>query len=181
MHLVYIYGPPAVGKLTVATELARRTGYKLFHNHLSISAIEPVFEFGTPTFWRLVHAIRADVIESAATEDISLVYTGVYENPHDLPLVEHRFGLVEKHGGSALLVKLTCERATLEGRVESQSRRERRKLSELAAWRTAVEGKDVDSLIPGYESLVIDNTHLSPDQVATRIIRHYDLPEETNA
>lgn len=34
--LVFIVGPPAVGKMTVGHELARRTGLKLFHNHHTI-------------------------------------------------------------------------------------------------------------------------------------------------
>lgn len=29
MDHVYLYGPPAVGKLTIATEIAVRTGYRL--------------------------------------------------------------------------------------------------------------------------------------------------------
>ena len=91
MKLIYIYGPPGVGKLTVATEVARRTGYKLFHNHLSIAVIEPVFEFGTETFWRLVHRIREDVIESAAQDGVDIVYTSVYGHPRDIPLVMRRF------------------------------------------------------------------------------------------
>lgn len=33
MKLVFIYGMPAAGKLTVAKELAGLSGYKLFHNH----------------------------------------------------------------------------------------------------------------------------------------------------
>jgi len=35
MKLVFIYGPPAVGKLTVANALAKVTGFKVFHNHLT--------------------------------------------------------------------------------------------------------------------------------------------------
>ena len=34
MKHLFLYGAPAVGKLTVAKELADLTGYKLFHNHL---------------------------------------------------------------------------------------------------------------------------------------------------
>jgi shikimate kinase len=33
MNFIVIFGPPAVGKMTVGQELARLTGYKLFHNH----------------------------------------------------------------------------------------------------------------------------------------------------
>ena len=32
MHFVCVFGPPAVGKMTVGHELVRLTGFKLFHN-----------------------------------------------------------------------------------------------------------------------------------------------------
>ncbi len=35
MQLVFLYGPPGVGKLTVGNALSALTGYKLFHNHLT--------------------------------------------------------------------------------------------------------------------------------------------------
>jgi hypothetical protein len=181
MNLVYIYGPPGVGKLTVATDLARRTGYKLFHNHLTIAAIEPVFGFGAPTFWRILHRLRDEVMESAAKEGISLIYTVAHTQPSDIVHFERRRELIERHGGNVLLTKLTCEHSVLESRVEAGSRRAFGKLSDLEAWRAYIEGKDVFSPIPGRESLEIDNTHLSPEEVAMRIIRHYALPEETNA
>ncbi len=54
MKLVFIYGPPAVGKLTVATELVKLTGFKLFDNHVSIDFVKSVFEFGTRRYWKLI-------------------------------------------------------------------------------------------------------------------------------
>lgn len=36
MKLMFIYGPPAAGKLTVAKALCAHTGFKLFHNHLAL-------------------------------------------------------------------------------------------------------------------------------------------------
>ena len=45
MKLVLLIGSGAVGKMTVGQELAKITGLKLFHNHMTI---EPVLElFGT--------------------------------------------------------------------------------------------------------------------------------------
>ena len=84
MKLIYLYGPPGVGKLSVARELARLTGFRLFHNHLSIDCVLPVFEFGTDAFWRVVYAIRLGVIEEAAKQDIDLIFTNVYAHPSTL-------------------------------------------------------------------------------------------------
>jgi len=66
MKLIFIYGPPAVGKLTVAQELAKITGYKIFHNHLTIDLLEPIFERGTTIFAKTVDKYRLELIEAAA-------------------------------------------------------------------------------------------------------------------
>lgn len=47
MQLVFLYGPPGVGKLTVARDLAGLTNFKVFHNHLTISLALSVFPFGS--------------------------------------------------------------------------------------------------------------------------------------
>ena len=45
MKLVLLVGSGAVGKMTVGQALAKKTGLRLFHNHMMI---EPVIEvFGT--------------------------------------------------------------------------------------------------------------------------------------
>jgi len=41
--LVIIIGPHAVGKMTVGQELAKLTGLKLFHNHMSIELVRKFF------------------------------------------------------------------------------------------------------------------------------------------
>lgn len=39
MELVILFGPQAVGKMTVGQELAKQTGFKLFHNHMTIDLV----------------------------------------------------------------------------------------------------------------------------------------------
>ena len=65
MDLVFLHGPPAVGKLTVATALAARTGLKLFHNHLVLDAITAVFDFRSPGFLHLREALWLEVFATA--------------------------------------------------------------------------------------------------------------------
>ncbi|MET0645709.1 MAG: hypothetical protein ABW208_03755 [Pyrinomonadaceae bacterium] len=176
MNLVFIYGPPSVGKLSVARELARATRYRLFDNHVSIRCAESVFDFGTPPFWKVVGSIRTMVFEEAAANDISLVSTFVYARPNDSPYVERVFDLVEGRGGRALLVRLSCAREELERRITSPDRASAGKLASLDTLRELAERYDIFSPVPGRESLEIDNTALAPTEVAGLIISHYHLP-----
>jgi hypothetical protein len=73
--LVYLYGPPAAGKLTIAESLAQLTGFRLFHNHLSVNAISSVFPFGTEPYVYVLHRLRLDVFETATRAGISMIFT----------------------------------------------------------------------------------------------------------
>jgi len=54
MTLVVIFGPPAVGKMTVGMEIERRTGLRLFHNHMTVDPVLQFFPYGSPSFIKLV-------------------------------------------------------------------------------------------------------------------------------
>ncbi|HEX8721012.1 MAG TPA: AAA family ATPase [Pyrinomonadaceae bacterium] len=174
MNLVFIYGPPGVGKLSVARELARLTGYKLFHNHVSIACATSVFDFGTEPFGRVVSAIRMTVFEEAARAGVSLVFTFVYAHPTDAAYVGRACAIVEAHGGRALFVKLVCDREELERRLPRPEREG--KLRSLDTLRALFESHDLFSAVPGRESLEIDNTAAAPAEVASRVAAHYHLP-----
>ena len=176
MNLVFIYGPPGVGKLSVARELARSTGYRLFDNHVSIACAQSVFDFGTKPFWKIVGGVRDMVFEEAAANGVSLIFTFVYEHPQDASHVEHRCGFFEARGGRALLVRLFCEREELERRLPRPDRARAGKLASLDTLRELLERSDLFSAVPGRESLEIDNTGLAPEEVARLITGHYHLP-----
>lgn len=175
MDMVFLYGPPAVGKLTVAKELSRITGYKLFDNHVSIDWALRFFEFGEEPFWRLVHSFRDAVFEQSARSGLDIVFTFVYAHDEDLSLVESRLEMVEGHGGRICLVQLTCDPDVLEGRVEAQERLERGKLATVEGLRGTMERHELFTPIPGREGLHIDNTDLPPAEAARRIVEHYGL------
>jgi hypothetical protein len=118
MKPILIYGPPAAGKLTVGSALAVSTGFKLFHNHLTVDCVRAVFDFGTIPFYRLVCKIRIDIIEEAARAGIKgLIFTFVYANPQDDRFIDHIITAVERHGGEVCLVRLYCDEDILEERA----------------------------------------------------------------
>ena len=177
MNLVFIYGPPGVGKLSVARELARLTGYKLFDNHVSIRCAESVFDFGTKPFWKVVGGIRDMVFEEAAANHVSLIFTFVYAHPEDLPHVERVSGFFESQGGRALPVRLDCAREELERRLPHPDRACVGKMASLDTLREVISRYDIFSPVHGRESLEIDNTEVAPAEVARLIIEHYRLED----
>jgi hypothetical protein len=176
MDLVYLYGPPAVGKLTVATEIAARTGYRLFHNHLSIDCVRPVFEFGSEPFWRQVHAIREGIMAEAARQGRDLVSTTVYTLPDSEPQTRRRLRAVESNGGRICPVHLTCSNEALEARVVGPHRRTAGKIATVEHLRRTLAEHNMRGPIPGRESLHIDTTDVNAAETADRIIAHYRLP-----
>jgi broad-specificity NMP kinase len=175
MKLIFIYGSPAVGKLTVAGEIAKRADFKVFHNHLSIDCIEPVFEFGSPSFWKLIDLIRVETVREAARVGQNLIYTFCYAKDLDDPHVEKIINAVEENGGEICFVLLTADRSELNKRVVAESRQKMGKAKTVEMMDYFHETYDLLSPVPHRESLRIDNTNLPPETVARQIIEHFGL------
>lgn len=73
MKLVIIFGPHAVGKMTVGQELAQITELKLFHNHMSIEIVSDLFENLPSERSRLTNLIRKEIFESYSKSENRLL------------------------------------------------------------------------------------------------------------
>ncbi len=175
MKLLFIYGSPAVGKLTVANEIAAVTDFKVFHNHLSIDCVVPVFDYGTKPFGRLVALIRVETIREAARENVDLIYTFCYAKGADDAHVKRVTEIVEENGGAVCFVLLKAERRELDKRVTEESRKQMGKAKTVEMMDFFHATYDLLSPVPDRESLVIDNTDLSAEQAARQIIGHFNL------
>jgi hypothetical protein len=103
MKLIYLHGPPAAGKYTIAQELQAKIGARVFHNHLTIDVAKAIFDFGSPAFWDLVDALRLQCIMAAAQQvDGVLTYTSCYDHPHDLAFFEKLEQVVLANGSTLL-------------------------------------------------------------------------------
>src|SRR5687768_1623582 len=176
MRLVLLYGPPAVGKLTVARELAALTGFKLFHNHLTVDLVAAVFPWGSPPFWPLVQRFRREMFEEAASEGVDLIFTYYYVHPDDEPGLRELIEPVLNSRGSVHFVQLTCAREALLTRVTDESRRAYRKLADPVALGRLLDAGGSLEPVPFADSLHIDTTRVPPAEAAQLIATHYDLP-----
>jgi hypothetical protein len=183
--LVWIAGPPAVGKMTVGVELSGLTGFPLFHNHVSIDAVLPVFKYGAPEFNRLVGRFRDHMFEEAAKSELpGLIFTMVwaFDLPSDRRFVERQKAVFEEHGGRVVFIELYADMETrlarrgTERRLTAKPWQRDTEASRLRMLEME-ENYQLDSKgeFPFTPFLRIDNTHTLPSSVAEQIASHFGL------
>lgn len=176
MKFVFIYGPPGVGKLTVAKELAKITDYKLFHNHLTVELVSSIFPFGSKTHLELMEKIRFMVIEAAAKEGIKgIIFTFVYWTGEDDKFVKEFVRRIGRCGGEVLFVRLYCSRKELYKRIRHPSRKKFSKLKSVKELKEVEKKHDMDGTIGFGRNLSIDNTCISPKACARKIKSYFKL------
>ena len=173
MKLIIIHGPPAAGKLTVGSEISRLTGYKLFHNHVSIDCVKTVFEFGSPAFWRVIGFIRVGMIVEAAREGINLIHTFCYEFAVDDEHFSKLISAAEDNGGEVHIVLLVCDDEERRRRISNESRVKVGKLTDPGT--IGRKNIELTSPFPGRETLIIDTTGKPPEKTALEILQYFRL------
>jgi hypothetical protein len=181
VKLIFIWGGPASGKLTVARELARLTSLPLFHNHLVVDTLLERLPFGDPEFIRLREAMWMAAFETAATSSHSLIFTFQPEDTvrDDFPprVVE----LVDGLGGAVKFARLVVSREEQERRIANASRKEFKKLVSLDLLRD-LRGSflEAEAAMPAAD-LVIDSEIDNPETAARRIASAFGLPIQSAA
>lgn len=174
MHMLFIYGGPASGKLTIGKQVAKRMGFALFHNHLIVDALLAVFPFGSPEFVRLRDAFWTETIQTAARTGRSLVFTFCPEPTVDPRLPERLKALVQQEGGTTLFIRLDVSEEEQERRLVAPSRTGG-KLRDLKLFRSV--RSDFEEAMAGMPaaSLSIDTNLTSAADAADQIVQFVRL------
>jgi len=183
--LLFIIGPSAVGKMTVGEEIANRTGFPLFHNHLAVEPVLRVFPFGSRPFMRLVDEFRVRMIEEVAESDLAgliLTFVIAFDLPEEVVLLEKYADIFRSRGGTARYLELSADLDERLRRNEGESRLlEKRSKRDVEFSRQLVVGEmryqlnSDESFRERDDWLYIDNTDLTPDIVADRAVAHFGL------
>jgi len=180
MSLTFIIGPPAVGKMTVGQELERRTGHKLFHNHVPIELVAPYFSYGTPQGRGLVNRIRSAFFDAfCANSDGSYIFTFVWAfgEPGESEYIEDLAEKFKVAGHEVFCVELTAPFDERLARNRSSNRLDHKPTKRNLDWSDQhireVEGKyrfnSTPGEIPFDNYLYIDNTTKAASIVAAEI------------
>lgn len=177
MRLIYIYGLPGSGKLTVARELAARTGYRLFHNHLVVDLLLSAFEFGSAPIVELREEIWLSVFDRAARSGLpGMIFTFAPESTVRPQFVQNAVHTVSNAGGSVDFVELTCSMPELKRRIGNAAREEHRKLTSVALFEQLHAAGNFSSPSMPKAGLTIDTGERTPADAAAEIVQVLGLP-----
>jgi hypothetical protein len=172
LKLIFIYGRPASGKLTVARELSAMTGYKLFHNHLAVDLLLSVFEFGSEPFVDLRESIWLSVFGQAWRAGLpALIFTFAPEPTVRSGFIDRVIDTIVGSGGEVIFIELTCPAAELRRRIDSPSRGEFGKLTSIQLFEHLESTGAFDASHMPRPQLSIDTSLHSPGEAATQIAK----------
>lgn len=191
-ELLVIIGPPAVGKMTVGRAVCARSDFRLFHNHHTIEPLADVFGFGSPSFDQLKDELRRRVIEVAAQHGVRLIFTFVWpvDDEGDAATVREYLAPYVDRGLPVSFVELYAGLETrLVRNVQSDRIAAKPSKADLtwsdahvreleAEYRMNTDpadpGTPAGAVLADFPHLRLDNTDLTPDEVAAVILEWLD-------
>ena len=184
-NLIVVCGPQAVGKMTVAERLRDKLRYCMMMNHDSIELSDRIFGCGTPAQKALNASIRETVFALAVQHNLDLIFTFVcaFDMEEDVAYIKALETQFTESGGGFYFVELS---ASLERRLERNETPHRLEMKPTKR-NTEWSRRDILNTAERYKlntdegevlfahHIKIDNTDLSPDEVADRVIAAFGL------
>jgi hypothetical protein len=185
-ELMLIFGPPAVGKMTVGRAVCERSDFRLFLNHHTIEPLSAVFGMGTPPFRALTGEFRRRVIEEAAAAEVSLILTLVW-NLGGVEDARWVSGLVAPYECAGLPISFVELTADLDTRLERNRGKDRllakpskrnlawsdAHLHERDTWTMNTDTEvslPADDVLVTHKHLKIDTRRFTPGAAGDRIL-----------
>ena len=176
-QVIFLFGRPGVGKLTVGELLAVETGYRLLHNHAVVDLVTSLFPFGSPPFVTLREKLWMGTIDAClAAKQAGVIMTFAPESTvtdEFIPALRQR---VIARGGDLRFIELRCSDAELETRLKDDSRERFGKLRDVYQFRKLDKAGAFDRPVMPEAELVMDTTNTNPLESARAIAKHLRQP-----
>ncbi|MFL2123663.1 hypothetical protein ACEN4K_01765 [Marinilactibacillus psychrotolerans] len=187
MEMIFIVGPQAVGKMTIGKALEKKIDAKLLFNHETLDIFARFLGYTKETF-RLSGSMRKELFkafveneETNQTKRIIFTLMVEFDLDSDIEYIQEVTDLFIRHDGKVYFVELEAD---LEERLirnkssfrleEKPSKRniafsEHELLTSMKKYRLNSYPEEVEKKLNHLNYLRINNTALSPDEVAERI------------
>jgi len=186
MKLIIIFGPHAVGKMTVGQELSKITDLKLFHNHMTIDIVNDLFENLPKERSRLINLFRKEIFEAFSdSKEYGMIFTYMwaFDSQDDWNYISYVEELFDSKGAEVYFVELEAdyelriERNKTENRLFNKPTKRNLEKSE-----TLFRSLESKYRLNSYEGEItkgnyirINNTELSPEEAALIVKNKFSL------
>ncbi|WP_366248262.1 AAA family ATPase [Terribacillus aidingensis] len=187
MEVILLFGPQAVGKMTVGQELEKRMGYRLLHNHMTIDLLVPFFGF-SEEMWRLSTLFREEIFQSVAKTNLpGFIFTFVWDfsSQEDWETVDRMCAIFKQQRITVYFVELQADvdirlkRNVTENRLEHKPTKRNIAFSKADLLRTMetsrLQSREGEIKETNYVRLQTDD--LSASETAEVIIQHLGLED----
>ena len=186
MKLVLLFGPQAVGKMTVGQELSKITELKLFHNHMTIDLVSNFFDYSSEEGKRLVDLYRMEMFKAVAKSDLEgMIFTATWDfnSKDDWKYTENICDIFKKQNAEIYFVELEAD---LEERIKRNTtinrlinKTTKRDLERSKKWIIEAEKKHRNNSYEGEikekNYLRIKNDNISAKKAAKMIKEKFNL------
>jgi shikimate kinase len=168
MRNILLFGPPASGKLSVATAIAANGQHVVVDNHRTIDAANIINRNQRSQIPRLSEKLREWLY--TATE-VKVVATVVYAAGTDDALIDKYNKWLSRDGCPRLLVQLHCSREVAKDRCLSESRAGTSKIIDPVVIEKLYTEHDFDSKHPNDAVMHICSEDHSINEMADQIFK----------
>ncbi len=184
-HLILLMGFPGVGKRTVGEVLARKTNARFTGNH---DLYDPFLKlFGndyqsmwdlTAEMWEKLNAIQdiyLSSISDVCNKEYSFIFTEMMidRDPYHQIFYKKVLDVVKKRNAHFFPVRLICDEDELAKRVVSDDRKQFSNFKTRDTELSSKRSREEQAFYSHHENeITIDNTNLTADVVADKIIKH---------
>lgn len=183
--LVVIFGPGAVGKASVGQALAEKTGFRLFHNHLTTDPVAQLLGWDHPQFQDLTWDLRLRLFRVALAEPLhpGVIFTFVwaFNVAEDGERMAELRELFLSHGRRVRFVELSADLSTRLAREGTPQRLQMKPAKRDVEWARSYleyaasnyQDQSLGQFPWPNDWLLIDTEQHQPDQAAERIIAQW--------
>jgi len=195
-QVIFLYGLPASGKLTMATRLvaedAKNGVYhtKLADNHYFHDFVRPFIgsHGGVDEYWNSVGLIQKEFMKILGNfypkdKPVRYIFTGVIVSDSDSFLIDSLQNLAIKIGGEFIPIGLVPKLDVMKSRCSAESRKERGKLHSAEKY-TTIFGTDNNRKPLEFShpnQLLINNSNMTEDETFQTIRQHLASKQDLNA
>ena len=176
-------GNAAVGKMTVGQALAKITGLRLFHNHMTI---EPVLEIFGQYQPQVIERLRTVIFEEfAKTDQYGMIFTFMwaFDRQEDWDYVERIKEIFRPYGTEFYYVELVAPQSVRLQRNATENRLKQKASKRDVQWSnqnlmdadTHYRLESLPGEIPFANYMKLDNSELSPEEAAKQIQERFGL------